>query len=83
MIIHAAKENNIPLKVGKTITSDVFDVYCDSKEEFRKNYPDWNFLSVEMEAFGLFYVAKKFGKQKAFPITKGKAPIAGIAVIIL
>ena len=59
-----ARENNISLKVGNTITSDVFDVYCDDKELFRSNFPqDWNFLSVEMEAFGLFYVAKKLGKE--------------------
>ena len=59
-----AANKNISLKVGNTITSDVFDVYCDNKELFRSNYPtDWNFLSVEMEAFGLFYVAKKLGKE--------------------
>lgn len=58
-----ANEKNIALKVGNTITSDVFDPYCDSKESFRANFPDWPFLSVEMEAFGLFYIAKKLGKQ--------------------
>ncbi len=64
-----AKEKNISLKVGNTITSDVFDVYCDDKDSFRSNYPDWSFLSVEMEAFGLFYVAKKLGKQAACLMT--------------
>ena len=58
-----AREKNISLKAGKTITSDVFDPYCDDKEAFRSNFPDWSFLSVEMEAFGLFYVARKLGKQ--------------------
>ena len=58
-----AREKGISLRVGKTITSDVFDVYCDSADEFRSNFPDWDFLSVEMEAFGLFYIAKKLGKQ--------------------
>ena len=58
-----AKEKNISLKAGNTITSDVFDPYCDNKESFKENFPDWSFLSVEMEAFGLFYIAKKLGKQ--------------------
>ena len=30
-IINKAKERNIELKYGKTITSDVFDLYCDDK----------------------------------------------------
>ena len=62
-IIKTAKKKNISLKAGNTITSDVFDVYCDDKELFRSNFPDRDFLSVEMEAFGLFYVAKKLGKE--------------------
>lgn len=60
-IVEAAKMRNLELKLGKTITSDVFDLYCDSMEEFHSNFPDMNFLSVEMEAFGLFFVAKKLG----------------------
>ena len=59
----AADRRGFTLKCGKTITSDVFDVYCDSKEEFHSNFPDDNFLSVEMEAFGLFYVAKKLNRE--------------------
>ena len=68
-LIEVAGSNHIPLKTGNTITSDVFDLYCDSKEEFRKNYPEDDFLSVEMEAFGLFYVAKKLGKKAACLMT--------------
>ena len=64
-----AEKNNLSLKVGKTITSDVFDVYCDNIEEFRTNYPDWSFLSVEMEAFGLFYIAKKLNKAASCLMT--------------
>lgn len=68
--IKTVSENkNIPIKIGKTITSDVFDVYCDSKEAFRSNYPDWDFLSVEMEAFGLYYVAKKLKKEASCLMT--------------
>ena len=61
-ILNTAKEKNIDIKYGKTITSDVFDLYCDSAEEFESNFSD-EYLSVEMEAFGLFYIAKKFNKQ--------------------
>ena len=58
-----ADNKNIPLKIGKTITSDVFDLYSSSLDEFRSNFPDDDFLSAEMEAFGLFYIAQK--KQHA------------------
>ena len=68
-IENTAKERNIDIKVGKTITSDVFDLYCDDLDVFRSNYPDMNFLSVEMEAFGLFYIAKKLGKDASCLMT--------------
>lgn len=68
-IINKAKINGISLNVGKTITSDVFDLYCDSKEKFRDNFPDMKFLGVEMEAFGLFYIAKKLNKEAACLMT--------------
>ena len=68
-IQNAAEKKGLELKVGKTITSDVFDVYCDDKEKFRSNFPDMDFLSVEMEAFGLFYVAKKLGREAACLMT--------------
>ena len=64
-----AESIEIPLKYGKTITSDVFDLYCDDEDEFRKNFPDDNFLSVEMEAFGLFFVAQKLKKEAACIMT--------------
>ncbi len=62
-IIETATKNHISLKVGNTITSDVFDVYCEDKEKFRSNFPNQPFLSVEMEAFGLFYVAAKLNRE--------------------
>ena len=68
-IMNTAKKENITLKYGKTITSDVFDLYCDDAERFRDNFPDMNFLSVEMEAFGLFYIANKLGKEAACLMT--------------
>ena len=68
-IMNKAKINKIDLKIGKTITSDVFDLYCDSKEKFRSNFPDMNFLGVEMEAFGLFYIANKLNKEASCLMT--------------
>lgn len=68
-IMNVSKEKNIDLKYGKTITSDVFDLYCDDEEKFRSNYPNMNFLSVEMEAYGLFYIANKLGKEAACLMT--------------
>ena len=65
----AAKLANIPLKIGKTITSDVFDLYSSSLDEFKSNFPDDDFLSVEMEAFGLFYIAKKFNREASCLMT--------------
>lgn len=68
-IMNIAKVRNIDLKYGKTITSDVFDLYCDDENRFRRNFPDMNFLSVEMEAFGLFYIAKKLGREASCLMT--------------
>ena len=68
-ILDCAKTKDLELKYGKTITSDVFDVYSDDKYKFRSHFPDMNFLSVEMEAFGLFYIAQKLGKNAACLMT--------------
>ena len=67
-IMSEAVNKNINIKYGKTITSDVFDVYCDDINEFESNYSN-DYLSVEMEAFALFYVAKKFNKKAACLMT--------------
>lgn len=68
-VMNTAKVKNINLKVGKTITSDVFDLYCDSKEKFKDNFPDMRFLGIEMEAFGLFYVANKLNREATCLLT--------------
>ena len=68
-IMNTAKIKGMDLKYGKTITSDVFDLYCDDEEKFRGNFPSMDFLSVEMEAFGLFYIAKKLGKEASCLMT--------------
>ncbi len=64
-----ANDAHIPLKVGKTITSDVFDLYADNEDVFRANFPGDDYLAVEMEAFGLFYIAKKLGRQASCLMT--------------
>ncbi len=68
-IMNKAKEKYMNLKVGKTITSDVFDLYCDDEEKFRGSFPNMNFLAVEMEAFGLFYIANKLGRNASALMT--------------
>ena len=68
-IEEVAASENIPLKVGKTITSDVFDLYADSEDVFKANFPGDDYLSVEMEAFGLFYIAKKLGREASCLMT--------------
>lgn len=67
-ILKTAKRLNIDLKFGKIITSDVFDVYTDH-EKFRSNFPNDNFYAVEMEAYGLFFVARHFKKQASCLLT--------------
>lgn len=69
-ILEMGKKNNIDIKYGDTITSDVFDLYCESEEDFRNNFPkNKNFLAVEMEAFGLFYMAKKLNRKASCIMT--------------
>ena len=75
-IIETAKQKNMELKVGNSITSDVFDLYCDDEEKFRQNFPKQDFLSVEMEAFGLFFIAKKLQKKATCLIHGGKSSTA-------
>ena len=64
-----ATNKNIPLKIGKTITSDVFDLYSDSMEKFKSNFPEDDYLATEMEAFGLFYMASKFKREATCLLT--------------
>ena len=64
-----ADDAHIPLKIGKTITSDVFDLYSSSMEKFKSNYPEEDYLAVEMEAFGLFYMANRLGREAACLMT--------------
>ncbi len=74
-IKNTAKKLNINLKEGRIITSDVFNPYCDSMEEYYKNYPDnLTSLASEMESFALFYIAKKFKKNATCLLTVVDSP---------
>lgn len=65
----AARRNNIRIKEGMIITSDIFDPYIDFSK-YIKNYPEnMRFLAMEMEAFGLFYLAKKLNKKASCLLT--------------
>ena len=68
LIINKAEEKNISLKIGKVITSDVFDPYVDA-EKFMSNFPKEDFVASEMEAFGLFYLAYKLNKEATCLLT--------------
>ena len=66
---------NIPIKSGKIITSDVFDVYVDSHEEYASKYPNFhNTLASEMESFALFYMAKRFNRKATCLLTVVDSP---------
>ena len=67
-IIDEAVKKGIEIKRGKIITSDVFDPYVDAKK-FMKHFPKDDYVASEMEAFGLFYLAKKLGKKAACLLT--------------
>lgn len=69
IIKETAKDKNIDIHVGPTLTSDVFDVYasidhiidtCPIKDEL---------LATEMEGFGIFHVARICKKQASMLIT--------------
>lgn len=68
LILDEADEKGISVKKGKIITTDVFDPYVDSKK-FMKHFPKDDYVASEMEAFGLFYLAKKLGKEAACLLT--------------
>ncbi len=74
-IEQAAKDNHITLKKGMILTSDVFDPYVEDINQYFANYPkEWNTLASEMEAFGLFYMAKKFNKKASCLLTVVDSP---------
>ena len=68
IIYNTAREKNINLKIGKTLCSEVFDVYIPNKEAYLNRIPK-ELIAAEMEAFSLFYIAKKLNKKGACLLT--------------
>lgn len=66
IIENTSKKLNINLVRGNTTCTDFVDFYMDNSHELKNRIPkDLNVLSAEMEAFSLFYNAKKLGKKAA------------------
>ena len=64
VIEETAKETNINFIKGNTITTDCFDLYMTDVNKFMERLPEsFNPVSVEMEAFALFYNAKLLNKK--------------------
>jgi purine-nucleoside phosphorylase len=80
-IKETANSMNINIKTGKIITSDVFNPYVDSNEEYFSHYPsDINSIGSEMESFALFFLAHKLNKQAACLLTVVDSPYEDIVV---
>ena len=63
IIINTAKEVNIPVKTGPTITTDVFDVYASVAHIIDKcPYKD-ELMCAEMEGFALMHVARLLNRE--------------------
>ena len=64
IIENTAKETNTNFISGNTVSTDCFDVYMTDVNKFMKRLPEnFNPVSVEMEAFALFYNAKLLNKK--------------------
>lgn len=68
IIESTSKELDMKLHIGKTICSEVFDVYMSDASVFMNRMPK-DTLSTEMEAFALFHVANTLGKKAACLMT--------------
>ena len=70
IIENTAKETNTNIISGNTVSTDCFDVYMTDVNKFMKRLPEnFNPVSVEMEAFALFYLAKYFNKKASCLLT--------------
>ncbi len=69
-IINTAKEKNIPLLVGHTICTEIFDAYQLDQKSYNERIPkNFNPLGTEMEAFALLYTAKALNKNASCLMT--------------
>lgn len=75
VIEDTAKNNNIKLIKGDTLCNDCFDPYMPDKESIINRAPsDIKILASEMEAFALFYNAKRENKEAACLLTAVDVP---------
>lgn len=64
IIEDTAKEKNIKIMKGNTLTTDCFDLYMTDINKFLARVPaGFNPICAEMEAFALFYIAKMLNKK--------------------
>ena len=69
-IRQVSEEKNISLKEGRIITGDVFDPYIDDTERYNNLYPqDLDVLASEMEAYALFFMARRFNRNASCLVT--------------
>ena len=71
IIEQIAKNNNINLIQGTTLCNDCFSPYVPDEEQLFRRIPDGinQPIASEMEAFSLFYNAKREGKRAACILT--------------
>ena len=69
IIENVATSRNKKVIRGNIITSDIFDVYVDHEKNLARYPKDIEFIGLEMEAFGLFYLAKLLNKKAACLLT--------------
>lgn len=69
IIKETAKDKNIDIHVGPTLTSDVFDVYASIDHVINTCPIKDELLATEMEGFGIFHVARICKKQASMLIT--------------
>ena len=69
IIKETAKEKNIDIHVGPTLTSDVFDVYASIDHVINTCPIKDELLATEMEGFGIFHIARICKKQASMLIT--------------
>ena len=69
IIKETAKEQNIDIHVGPTLTSDVFDVYASIDHVINTCPIKDELLATEMEGFGIFHIARICKKQASMLIT--------------
>ena len=76
LIEQTARENNINIIIGTTLCNDCFSPYVPDEEQLFKRIPEGieKPIASEMEAFALFYNAKREGKKAACILTVVDTP---------